>query len=1322
TVSFEYKTVPSNIYYSDRDNVVSAGSYVATITGNGEYKGSKTVKFEVKGGTPIKNAKLDKNFKSSIPYADRYNNPIVLYDAATGKLLKEDVDYIAYSATGPVAGATNKFTVYGIGKYSGTRAISYKVTGTKLAAKNVTITNKEIEYTSRDIDAADLGIIAKIPASGNESEKILKAGTDYIIAADSAGKKDFDELADRTNAGKKTFYIVGKGAYTGSVKCEFKITPFDLEKDFAKGDSRQVKFIYQNDKYPYTGAGMAPIQDPATPDGNVYVTPRELKNNFKFTYTSSQPKNKFGAGDTVKVTVKGQKNFKGTLKDVASYKVAALPLDYGHAYITVPDKNLGSWKAPSVTVVYMGDPDKGEKDKTLKAGTDYDVTFIYDKTTHITVGSGKKSQNLTRYAGELVQKGDNITEATELRAVVTGKKNYDNYGEDFDKSFAVVAATKDIKNVKVAKIADKQFNDCDVTLEASELIVTMAVKGQKDPDTLVLGRDYEIYTYAKNDKVGTATVTLHGINDYAGYKNVNFKITAKDMNYGVVCDYILDDGQIADGVVVTGTTTVKSQKDKSTFVLPNSKYTVKKTVKEGNKTVTTSYVLEGWYDDQGNPIGGAGATWSATIGGKAIEKGQVATIYAKFIEKKTAPLKITFKAGTAGTTDLLTLDAKKYKDKTQKAINQASGAKLSANTYVVPGYKFKKWKSSTNDLYDDNEYVYNNNSEGKDLVLTAQWDKITYNMVFMLGGGQFKEGSDLSELKTYDVETATYTLPKAENVLREGYTFEGWKLGKKIVEEIPKGTTGDLLLVAQWKPAKDAYTLTFDANGKTLKDNTPNLADLSQKITLGTANKLPSEKLQAEAVEFEFLGWSTNKDDKNALYKPGASVKFEGNTTLYAIWKEKSYSITYDAKGGTLTSTSYAKAFTKAGANSAILAVPTRDGYTFNGWTAVDSKNKAIEPALLEGTVGSQKIKAGTAQAIKLVADWKKNTGKVTIKCYGNGNTIDEEHDASETTQVFEVDSTSRKLDPNVFIKTGYNFIGWATSEVNATAKEVAFVDEQVYTVIPAVDTIVELWAVWAPIEYSIVYDLKGGEFAESATYPTSYSYGTGATIPNQLDNGTNTKATFGGWYLLEKNSEGKWVETETLATITSETTGEVRVYAKWNPWTLTVSFNANGGTLVTDATAPVALTFKSDDATTKQALPGLTYQITDQHKVQSGWNTLQNPTEQEPGESYALGEEINLQPSADGDEITLYAQYATAKKVTITFADGKADNEEVTGEMEAQEIYAGESKALTSIGYEITGKRFVRWTASDGKKYADGATYSVPADLADNTEVTLTA
>ena len=84
-----------------------------------------------------------------------------------------------------------------------------------------------------------------------------------------------------------------------------------------------------------------------------------------------------------------------------------------------------------------------------------------------------------------------------------------------------------------------------------------------------------------------------------------------------------------------------------------------------------------------------------------------------------------------------------------------------------------------------------------------------YTITYDLSGGEFVEG--FTAQASFN-QAMTVTLPTAENLLKTGYVFVGWKNNQgDTVTEIPVGTIGDVYLYAKWHEHTYSEDWTSDA-------------------------------------------------------------------------------------------------------------------------------------------------------------------------------------------------------------------------------------------------------------------------------------------------------------------------------------------------------------------------------------------------------------------------------------------------------------------------------------------------------------------------------
>ena len=128
---------------------------------------------------------------------------------------------------------------------------------------------------------------------------------------------------------------------------------------------------------------------------------------------------------------------------------------------------------------------------------------------------------------------------------------------------------------------------------------------------------------------------------------------------------------------------------------------------------------------------------------------------------------------------------------------------------------------------------------------------------------------------------------------------------------------------------KVSYTVSFNANGGSG-------APGSQTRWYGEVITLSSTR--PTRYGYIFQGWA--KSSSGAVeYQPGSKYGLDANTTLYAIWKAETYTISYDANGGSGAPGSQTKTYGQTLTLSS--TKPTRTNYNFLGWATSSGASTA---------------------------------------------------------------------------------------------------------------------------------------------------------------------------------------------------------------------------------------------------------------------------------------------------------------------------------------------------------------------------------------------
>ena len=235
------------------------------------------------------------------------------------------------------------------------------------------------------------------------------------------------------------------------------------------------------------------------------------------------------------------------------------------------------------------------------------------------------------------------------------------------------------------------------------------------------------------------------------------------------------------------------------------------------------------------------------------------------------------------------------------------------------------------------------------------------------------------------------------------------------------------------------YTLSYNANGGSG-------APSSQTGTGVGSYTFPISNTKPTRSGYTFLGWSLSSTATAASYQPGGSITLTASDILYAVWKTNTYTVSYNANGGSGAPSNQTKT------HGVILTLsntkPTRTGHTFTAWnTEPDGSGTGYEPGSSYGYNAS----------VTLYAQWTVNTYVVTFDAQGGSVTP-----ASKSVTYGQPYGSLP-----VPVRAGYRFDGWFTVATGGTQ-----VTAETVVTVTAAQTLYAHWTV-----QSIVH-VKGADGA----------------------------------------------------------------------------------------------------------------------------------------------------------------------------------------------------------------------------------------------------
>ena len=339
------------------------------------------------------------------------------------------------------------------------------------------------------------------------------------------------------------------------------------------------------------------------------------------------------------------------------------------------------------------------------------------------------------------------------------------------------------------------------------------------------------------------------------------------------------------------------------------------------------------------------------------------------------------------------------------------------------GYTFSGWSRDTG--FD---------MPAKDVVIEGSFTINNYTVTYLVDGKQ------TGETETYQYNQEVTVKADAE---REGYTFSGWSSEDVKENFIQKLLSNSIAGRTFHMPAKNveiegsfdinSYKVTYKVDGKPVGE-----VETYNYGTLVTVRQSP------EKEGYTFSGWSRTE----AFEMPAEDVVIEGS------YKINSYTVTYKVDGE-----QYGEKETyEYGAAVTLREKPSREGYTFKGWSYENGFKMPAEDVVIEGS-------------------YEINSYTVTYKVDGQQYGEPEVYKYNELVRL--------KSEPT---KEGYTFSHWNYGE-----------DFQM----PAKDVVIE--GNFGINSYTVTYKIDGVQYGSTETY----EYGSAVTLREEPE---REGYTFNGW------------------------------------------------------------------------------------------------------------------------------------------------------------------------------------------------------------------
>ncbi len=439
-------------------------------------------------------------------------------------------------------------------------------------------------------------------------------------------------------------------------------------------------------------------------------------------------------------------------------------------------------------------------------------------------------------------------------------------------------------------------------------------------------------------------------------------------------------------------------------------------------------------------------------------------------------------------------------------------------------YTFEHWH------YDDAKVVENSVIKQGTIgnqIFTAHFTPIEYPIVYERNGGFEKPENE--NPKTYNVETKTGELGEAG---RHYYTFDGWYKDQGLTQKF-LGFDGrfyesPFYLYAKWIPIE--YPVTFyNGTGE----------DAVQYTKFGEFHRSEEVGIDKLPVPIEddriFKGWVENGNSSivNKIERGHEPVK------LYATWNLVNFVVRYELNGGTfgtgVQSVDRYTAETTKDVRWKTGVDVMKPGFVFKGWHLGSVNGSSISQFPLDRHLKPATTSSdGLEVTFTFYAEWEEKVYDILFMPNG-GDPID--------CDGYKLADGVSKVNMPVAKRKGYKFLGWYYKDDSEGKNKVES--------IPAGGTEkITLVAHWEVIPYKITYEKEGGTLDKPIE---SYTVEDVVVLPTPK----KEHYTFAGWYTQKEGGE------KLIANKISLATGDTTVYARWTPNVYQVTFETNGGTVI---------------------------------------------------------------------------------------------------------------------------------------------------------------
>ena len=382
------------------------------------------------------------------------------------------------------------------------------------------------------------------------------------------------------------------------------------------------------------------------------------------------------------------------------------------------------------------------------------------------------------------------------------------------------------------------------------------------------------------------------------------------------------------------------------------------------------------------------------------------------------------------------------------------------------------------------------------------------------------------------------------------------------------------------KALTDSYTITFNSTNKIYDRLVVTYDDNEKVIDYNTKLDKPNDPTKEG---YEFLGWYVGDNEYNFDSLVKEDIKIESK------WKATEYTISYeDSNADNPVKYTIEDEIT--------LKNPTKEGYSFSGWTGSNGTSYQTRVTIEKGSTGNKSYKANFSP--------NQDTQYKVIHRYPNLDGTYEEVEENLT------GTTDTEVTPALLPKEGFTGPSLQTVTINS-------------------DGTTKVTYTYTRKEYRLILNNDIETTFTNSTYP----YETEITLTaKDKDNYEFTK----------------WSNGETTKTIKFNITEDTEIYPEYTKKRYKVRYNANGGNFYNISLLTNDVTYTLNETTNKYETEDTYKNPTKTDNAFKGWYTDSNCTD---------GNEFDINTVTLDSDIEVYAKW---QEGTAMFIAGPTFNEKI--------------------------------------------------------------